>query len=189
MASRKSDAGVSRPKKAPAKNAGMMQFILVGAGIVVVIVLAIVLFGGGGKKAAAPKAAKAKADEDAVARTPRKPSGARTSAVSKRELEREKRREERAKRREEAEASGSRTTRTSSGGYSRSGSTRDASAPNQLRAILTDPTGSRLALVGERRLKAGDDVDGHKIVEVSSEGVKVEYRQNTYTVRVGEKIY
>jgi hypothetical protein len=46
-----------------------------------------------------------------------------------------------------------------------------------------------MALVGERRLKAGDDVEGRRIVEVTGEGVKVEYRQNTYTVRVGEKIY
>jgi hypothetical protein len=43
--------------------------------------------------------------------------------------------------------------------------------------------------VGERRLKAGDDVEGHRIVEVSGDGVKVEYRQSQYTVRVGEKIY
>jgi len=91
-------------------------------------------------------------------------------------------------RRQETKVSGGRTSRSSSGGYS-SGGSRAASSPNQLRAILTDNAGSRTALVGERRLKAGDDVEGRRIVEVTTEGVKVEYRQNTYTVKVGQKIY
>jgi sRNA-binding protein len=102
---------------------------------------------------------------------------------------RAKRREEKAKRKQEAAASGSRTARSASGGYVSGGSSRAVSSSNQLRAILTDNTGSRTALVGERRLRAGDDVDGRKIVEVTGDGMKVEYRQNTYTVRVGEKVY
>jgi hypothetical protein len=190
MASRKSEAGVSRPKQKPARQFGMIQFVLVGVGIVVLIVVALLLFGGGGKKSAAPRARMAMADTGSTYGTARKPPAV---AVRKGRARRDsliaRRRQERLQRTQEVKASGGRTTRTASGGFTSGGSKRLASSPNQLRAILTDTTGSHTALVGERRLKAGDDVDGHRIVEVSGDGVKVEYRQNTYTVRVGEKIY
>ncbi len=190
IVSRKSEAGVSRPKQKPTKQFGMMQFVLVGAGIIVIIVVALLLFGGGAKKAAAPRTRMASTDEGGKSGRARRSSARKTnSRASKRKQEKARLREERKQRRQEARASGGRTTRSSSGGYTRGGSVRTASTPNQLRAILTDNTGSRTALVGERRLKAGDDVGGRRIVEVSADGVKVEYRQKTYTVRVGEKIY
>jgi sRNA-binding protein len=187
MASKKSEAGTQRPKQKPPKQIGMMQFVLVGVGIIVLIVVAMLLFGGGGKQVAKPRSRMASAEGDstgrqrtAAARSVRRASSARDDKKAQRLEERQ--------RKQEAKASGSRTTRSSSGGYT-SGSARTSSSPNQLRAILTDNAGSRMALVGERRLKAGDDVEGRRIVEVTAEGVKVEYRQNTYTVRVGQKIY
>jgi sRNA-binding protein len=191
MASRKSEAGVSRPKQKPTKQIGMMQFVLVGAGIIVLIVVALLLSGGGRKKAVAPRAKVAVADTGSTyGKATKSPAvAAHRTKASRRDSLMAKRREERLQRKQEVKASGGRTTRTSSGGFTSRGSARAASAPNQLRAILTDNAGSRTALVGERRLKAGDDVEGHRIVEVSGDGVKVEYRQNTYTVRVGEKIY
>jgi len=197
MASKKSEAGTQRPKQKSGKQLGMMQFVLIGVGIIVLIVVAMLLSGGGGKKAAAPRAKTAAADTGTYG-SARKPAAHVTSQREKRDAERAKLREERQQRKLEARASAGRTTRSasggrtkrsSSGGYSSGGSTRSVSTPNQLRAILTDNAGSRTALVGERRLKAGDDVDGRRIVEVSGDGVKVEYRQNTYTVRVGDKIY
>ena len=127
--------------------------------IVGIVVVVVALLAFGGRKKAAP---------------PIRPT--RITAGERGQEEKGRvRREERLQRRQEARASG-RSARTSS-------------SPNQLRAILTDNTGSRTALVGGRRLKAGDDVEGRRIVEVSAEGVKVEYRQKTYTVRVGEKVY
>ena len=189
MASRKSDVGVQRPKQAP-KKGGMMQFALVGVGVVALIIIALLLFGGGGKKRAAPRTKTASADEGTTKKPRKSPSTVATTGGSKRDEERAKRREERLRSRQEARASGSsRTSRSSSGGYSRGRSSRVSTDPTQLRAILTDGTGSRFALVGERRFKAGDDVEGRRIVEVTGDAVKVEYRQNTYTVRVGEKIY
>jgi len=190
MASRKSEAGVSRPKQKPPKKGGMMQLVLVAAGIVVVIVIALLLFGSSGKKPAAPRSRVA-SGEEAGAKKARKSSAkpART-ARSSRDDERARRREEKLQRRQESRTStGSRTSRSPTGGYSRGGASRSSTDPTQLRAILTDGTGSRFALVGERRFKAGDDVEGRRIVEVTGEAVKVEYRQNTYTVRVGEKLY
>lgn len=197
MASKKSEAGTQRPKQKPGKQLGMMQFVLIGVGVIVLIVVALLLSGGGGKKAAAPRAKKAAADTGTYG-SARKPVARVVSQREKRNEERAKLREERLQRKLEARASAGRTTRvasggrtkrSSSGGYTSGGSTRSAGTPNQLRAILTDNAGSRTALVGERRLKAGDDVEGRRIVEVSGDGVKVEYRQNTYTVRVGDKIY
>jgi len=190
MASQKSEAGVSRPKKKPTKQIGMMQFVLIGAGIIVVIVVALLLSGGSKTQTAAPKARVAAADSGSTYGMASKSTPTVHRARARRDSLLAKRRAERAERREEVRASGGRrTTRSSSGGYASGGSSHAASTPNQLRAILTDNEGSRTALVGERRLKAGDDVEGHRIVEVSGDGVKVEYRQNTYTVRVGEKIY
>ena len=186
--SRKSEAATQRPKQKKTKQFGMMQFVLVGAGIVVLIVVALLLSVGGGKKPAATKAKAATADTGSTYGSVRKPS-AHVTQRAKRDAERAKLHEERLQQKREAKASGSRTTRSASGGYSSGGSTRSVSTPNQLRAILTDNTGSRTALVGERRLRAGDDVEGRRIVEVSGDGIKVEYRQNTYSVRVGEKIY
>jgi sRNA-binding protein len=188
MPSRRTEAGVSRPKQKPTKQVGMMQFILVGAGIIVVIVVALLLFGGGGNKAAKPRSRMASAEGDSAGRPRTSTRRSARVARSSRSDRRAQRREERQQRRQEPRVSGGRTSRSSGGGYT-SGGARAASSPNQLRAILTDNAGSRLALVGERRLKVGDDVEGRRIVEVTAEGVKVEYRQNTYTVRVGQKVY
>jgi hypothetical protein len=190
MASRKSEAGVSRPKQRPPKKGGMMQLALAAAVIVVVIVALFLIVGGGRKKPSAPRSRVASAGEGAARKSRKSPARPARTATSSRAGEREKRREERLQRREESRASGgSRTSRTSTGGYSRGGATRSSTDPTQLRAILTDGTGSRFALVGERRFKSGDEVEGRRIVEVSGDAVKVEYRQNTYTVRVGEKLY
>jgi hypothetical protein len=190
MASRKSEAATQRPKKKSTKQFGMTQFLLVGIGVVAVIVIAVLLFGGSGKKTAAPRAQGAAADTGSTYGKARKlPAVAVHRVKAAHDSLIAKRREERLKREQEVKASGGRTTRSASGGYVSGGATHVASTPNQLRAILTDNSGSRTALVGERRLKAGDDVEGHKIVEVSGDGIKVEYRQSTYSVRVGEKIY
>lgn len=197
MASRKSEAATQRPKQAPKKSGGSMQLVLVGVGIIVVIVVALLLFGGGGKKTAASQTKTAVADTGSTyGHAVRKPSAGKLSAVANRANKGKaahdslvaKRREEKLQREQQAKAGGRRTTRSARGGFTSGGATRVAS-PNELRAILTDNTGARSALVGERRLKTGDDVDGRKIVDVSGDGVKVQYLQNTYTVRVGEKIY
>ena len=193
MPLRKSEAATQRPKQKKTKQFGMMQFVLVGAVIIVLIVAALLLAGGGGKKPATSHAKAAAADTGSTYGNARKLPAVAIKKVNRAKAAHDsliaKRREARLQRKQEVKPSGGRTTRSSSGGYTSGGSAHVASAPNQLRAILTDNTGSRTALVGERRLKAGDDIDGHKIVDVTGDGVKVEYRTNTYSVRVGEKIY
>ena len=202
MASRKSEAATQRPKQATAKNAGMKQFVLVGAVVVVAIVVALLLFGGG-KKSARPKPSVAAAADTSMYGSARRPSARKSAAVAMNKANKAKavhdsltakRHEERLKQEQATRTAGGRTTRNSKGGYTSGGnavggSSHVASTLNELRAILTDNSGARTALVGERRLKAGDDVEGHRILEVAGDAVKVEYGQNTYTVRVGEKIY
>jgi Sec-independent protein translocase protein TatA len=191
MAPKKSESGISRPRQKKDKGPGMMTFVFVAAGIVVVVVLALLLIGGGSKKK--PVTRRANADslgESGFTAKQKKTASTRASSVrAKKDEERAKLREERLQRKAEAKAGGSRTTRTSTGGFARGGAAAATSSPNELRAILTDNAGARTALVGERRLRAGDDVDGRRILEVSNDGVKVEYRENTYTVRIGQNVY
>ncbi|MCX6843562.1 MAG: hypothetical protein NTX53_14910 [candidate division WOR-3 bacterium] len=190
MASRKSGAGVSRPKQMALKGGGMMQFVLIGAAVVVVIVVALLLFGRGAKKSTSAPAKTASSDNQGIKKASKPAGGAVHASRVDRADEKAKRREERLKQRQEARAAGGRTSRTSSGGYEQGGTSRSSSAdPSQLRAILTDGTGSRFALVGERRFKSGDDIEGRRIIEVSADGIKMEYRQNTYSVKVGPKVY
>ena len=82
MASRKSKAATQRPKQKSTKQVGMMQFVLVGAGIIVLIVVALLLFGGG-KKTAAPQAKVAAADTISTYGKARKPSGVAVKKVSR----------------------------------------------------------------------------------------------------------
>jgi hypothetical protein len=196
MASKKSEAGSQRPKQKSRKQLGMMQFVLIGVGVIVVIVVAMLLSGGGGKKAAAPKAKTAAADTDTYGGT--KKSAAHVTQRAKKEEERAKLREARLQRKLEARANegrtdrsagGSRTKRTSTGGFSSGGEARAAGSPSELRAIIDDGSGTRAALVGQRRLRVGDDIEGRRILEVTGDGVKVEYKASTYTVRIGQKVY
>ncbi len=191
MASRKSGAGVSRPRSSGPKKGNMTQFVLVGVVVVALIVGALLLFGGGGKKAAPAKPKKSSTTEGTVARkTHTTPRSAAHPSKGGRDIERAKRREERLKHKQETKGGGH-TARSSSGGFGRSsgGSRGSSSDPSELRAIITDGSGSRFALVGERRLKSGDDIEGRRILEVVDDGVKVEYKQSTYNVKVGQKVY
>jgi sRNA-binding protein len=194
MASRKSEEGVSRPKQKKTKQIGMKHLLIAGVGIVLVVVLALLLFGGGGGRKKPTTARRARTDslsESVSIRKPKRSTARRAARVTeaKRDEERARRRAERLQRKEETRVSGKRTSRSSRGGYSSGSGTRVTSSPNELRAIIDDGTGSRTALVGERRLRAGDDIEGRRIVEVSGDGVKVEYRQSTYMVKVGQKVY
>jgi hypothetical protein len=188
--SRKSEEGMSRPRQKKTRQIGLTQVLLVGVGIVFVIVLAVVLFGGGAKKqpAAARRAATDSLGESSYTRKPKRSTARRTArpAAARRDEERAKRRAERLQRKEETRASGGRTSRSSSGGFA---SGARATSTNELRGIIDDGSGARVALVGERRLKTGDDIEGRRIVEISGDGVKVEYRQSTYSVKVGQKVY
>ena len=194
MASRKPGAGVSRPRQMSSKKGGMAQFAFIGVAVVVVVVV-LLLVGGVGKKPASTRPKKVTTEKSVTRKASKSPAGVAHAPRAGRDEVKARRREERLKRKQETKAGGSRTGRSSTGGYSRGSSSRGGSSrgssadPTQLRAIVTDGTGSRFALVGERRFQTGDDIEGRRILEVTSDAVKIEYRQNTYTVKVGQKVY
>jgi hypothetical protein len=58
-----------------------------------------------------------------------------------------------------------------------------------LKAIISQPTGERVAVVGDRQVKAGDQVEGRRIVEIGSDRVKVEYFTKSYEVKLNQPLY
>ncbi len=180
-------SGGRAPRRGKGKSKST-QYIMIGVAGLAVVVVIILLLGGSSRKPARSPAAK----KTSTASTTSKKSSSRERAPASARVtlsSRDSRREERARQREEArserKARGSKRTR--SGGYSPG--SRSTYASNTLRAVITDGSGTRMALVGERRLKVGDELEGRKVTEVGPDAVKVEYRQSQYTVRVGGSLY
>jgi len=193
MATRKSSAP-QRPKSGAAKKGAKNQYMIAAGVAVILIVLVVIVLTSAPKKAApAPKSRAGTAEGGTTARSSKSTVKAKSAKLAERN-DREARkaaRDQERKLRAEArqEGRGRRGRQTSGGGYARSTS-RSASSPNELKMIVTDPTtNERYAVVGERRYRAGDDVEGHKILNVGADQVQVEYRQNTYSVRVGQAVY
>lgn len=105
----------------------------------------------------------------------------REKARRERLEERRRRREERRRLRLERRRG---TRRASRGSYTARRSTTPI-----LSAIVPQPTGELVAVVGERQVKPGDQIEGRKIVEVSSDRVKVEYFTKSYEVKLGQPLY
>lgn len=58
-----------------------------------------------------------------------------------------------------------------------------------LTTIVTNPEGSRVAVFGTRSVRAGDEIDGRKVLEVEANKVRVEYKTSAYEVKVGDPLY
>lgn len=175
------------PRRGKSKIPGLQYLAIAGIGLVV-LVAALLLVGGRSKEAPKPKAARAQKSGTSTRASRR----AKASAVSQKSERpsRERRRQERLGRagREREQRAERRPRRSRDGSY-RTASRGANYSPNTLRAIVTDNAGSRLAIVGERRLRAGDEVEGRKITEVGTDQIKVQFRQSEYTVRVGAPLY
>jgi len=185
MASRRDEAG--RPRfggRGKRAKGGMTQYVIIAAVLVALAGGTVLLVSTSGKKAPA-KPKSGTADTEATGEKPRKAkkSSARERSLARRSLrseERERKRRERRARRSD------RTGRSRKGRTSK----RSAVIAHRVEAILQDGTsGERVALVDNRRLKAGDEVDGRRIVSVGPSSVTVEYKGNTSSVRVGQQLY
>lgn len=186
MASRSPSRG-SRPlQRGKGKKSPMMQYLIAAGGLVVLIVVVVLLVGSGAKRPAAAARVR-KAVGSATSGTASK---SRSTKVERREEDRkERKRRIRAERRRLRDAARA-ARRSSRRGGSRSVTRVKSGSPNSLRAIVTDDkTGTRYALVGERRYKAGDDVGGRKIASVTNDGVTVTYGTTSYSVKVGQPVY
>lgn len=164
-----------------------LKFIIVA--VVVVVVVVIVLLATGKKSprrvARTSRTRETRLAEPRTARTSRsKDDEVRTAMREKARMER---REERRRRREERRRlrlerrRGSR--RASRGSYAVKTST------PTLNAIVPQPGGEWVAVVGERQVKPGDQIEGRRIVEVGSDRVKVEYFTKSYEVKLGQPLY
>ncbi len=190
MASRKTAAAPQRPRARGAQKGAANQYLYMAIGAAVVVIIVVVLLTTG-RSQPTPTRAKPAAGEETPKKRTKSSSVAKASRRSRQEDRVAARRSRRSESGREDRQRGrpSRTRRSESGGFTRSSSRRSSSSPHELKAIIVDASGSRYALVGEKRLKPGDDLEGRRIVEVGSDAVKVEYRTNTYTVRVGQPIY
>lgn len=182
-----------RPLRRGKKTNPMQQYLLI-AGIFVALIVVMVLLMTSRKPAAAPRAAaRVKSEEEAEESrsSRRKERSSRASGTMRRERKdkeevREQRRREREERtmvRRNEERSSRRTGSVGSSARVRT------TSPYQLRAIMTDESGVRYALVGDRRFRAGDDIGGRKLVEIGVDEVKVDNGISTYPVKVGQTIY
>ncbi|HDQ99730.1 MAG TPA: hypothetical protein ENN51_05555 [candidate division WOR-3 bacterium] len=126
-------------------------------------------------------------------------SGRRRSAGRTKSSKREQRRAERAERKARRRAgreqtrAGRRTRSSDRPARSRSrstGSSRGATSSGRtIDAIIEDKSGQRVALVGTRPLRPGDELDGRRISSVEADRVQVEYSGRTYSVRIGQNLY
>lgn len=178
-------SGGRGPRRGKGKSSNTQYMVLAGVGVAVIVAAVLLLSGGSKPKAKSSSTVKKTSSASASSK---KSSSRPKASVTRTANPRETRREERARQREAARAArkerGSR--RSKSGGYAAGG--RSQSSPNTLRAIITDESGARLALVGERRLKPGDQYEGRTVKEVGADAIKLEYRQSEYTVRVGGSV-
>ncbi len=182
------------------KRGGIGQYVGFILVIVIAIILVIVLVSGGRKKTrATSKQIRATSNQlvegDEI--TPRgRASSTRTRGSSRRGQSRLERKEERrrlreARRKERVQRGLSRKTKRTGkiSPQSRAGATASKSAAPVLKAIVSEPTGHRIAIIGERRVRKGDQIDGRKITEVEQDRVKVEYLSKSYEVKLSQPLY
>lgn len=184
-------SGMRVPRRSPPKQ-GKAQYIMFAVvAILVITIVLVVAFGGRrGTSAKAPQRTKSVATRltetgSAASRGSREQLASRASRRDRSKKEstrdfRERRRRERAERRTVTRTS----TRSSRGGY-----TARRSGTPVLQAIISQPDGERVAVVGNRQVKKGDLIEGRRITEVGPDRVKVEYFTKTYEVRLNQPIY
>lgn len=186
-------SGMRVPRRSPPKQEKVQYIMFVIVAILVITIVLVVAFGGRKRTSAqAPQrtrgvstrltetggAVSGRSREQRVSRGSRRDRDKKESA---RDLRRERRRRERAERRTVASRT---STRSSRGGYT----VRRSGMP-VLQAIISQPNGERVAVVGNRQVKKGDLIEGRRITEIGPDRVKVEYFTKTYEVRLNQPIY
>lgn len=172
------------PLRERRKSAGISRnFILLLALIVVVGIAGVVI--ATSRKPAQGAKQRANAVGEAVERTVGSKRGQRRLTTARATDERPRKLRERRKKRERKERISRRGRRRGGGSIAR---TRRA-VPRQLQMIVTGVGGERLAVVDNKQYKAGDEVEGRRLMQVGPDQVVVEYKGKTYSVRVGQQLY
>ncbi len=195
MSSDRSGSPRLRSPRRGTQKTGAFQYVILAVVAILVIIIVVVVASGGKKDKGAT--ARTKSKQTKVVRTESEATEARGSRVkvsgrkerkSRRQLAREerlaRRRERMTRSRKEGRSGRVVTSRSGRGGYS----SKRSSVP-VLKAILPEPSGERVALIGERRVKKGDQIEGRRIIDVEQDRVKVEYFTKTYEVKLNQPLY
>lgn len=190
--SRSKFPGVHSSRRSGSRQEGVQYIMFAVVAILVVIIVLVVAFGtrrGGGVTRTSgrnrgttsgtlvqERDASRRSQGDVTSRSSRRDRRKRTTAREPRERRRRERLERKAASRI--------TVRSSRGGYAfkRTGSP-------VLQAIISQPNGERVAVVGNRQVRKGDLIEGRRITEVGPDRVKVEYFTKTYEVKLNQPIY
>ncbi len=193
MSAGRSGSSGMRPRSGTKKRQESGPYIMLAVVAILVIVIVLVVALSGRKSGAQRVARQERTRSTEVATSERVSStGRKTERKSPRVPKRERkkletetqRRERRQRERLERRSPGRSTRRSSRGGYA----VRKSGTP-VLRAIISQPTGERVAVVGERQVKNGDQIDGRRIIEVGADRVKVEYFTKSYEVKLNQPLY
>ncbi len=191
MSSSRSGAPRMGPRRGGKKSGSFQMILFLVVAILVVVLIAVVAFGG--KKGGTTRARRekksrattvAQTGERATRPTRVKSTRVRSEREVRRRLTREERTTLRKERARKERETGRVTVRSSRGGYTAKRSTKPV-----LKAIIAEPSGGRVAVIGERRVKAGDQIEGRRITEVGPDKVKVEYFTKTYEVKINQPLY
>jgi Ni/Co efflux regulator RcnB len=177
-------AGLKVPRRG--KKGGGMQyamFMAVAAFLVLIILVVAVAFK---KPAASGKAPKAASSSSSSGSRSRRDGDAPRTTRRDRDRDRGRSRDR--------DRGGDRSSGSSygSGAYSGRRSGRSSSqrlGVPVLTTIISSPQGSRVAVFGSRSVRIGDQIEGRQVLEVGPDKVKVQFRTETYEVRVGEPLY
>ncbi|MEO0079281.1 MAG: hypothetical protein ABIK44_01200 [candidate division WOR-3 bacterium] len=190
MSSTRPEAGRPKTLRRAKKTSTTMQYVMFFAVALIVLVVVVVAVTGTRKRSAPkrestgrPRSSAYDVEGGTVARRSR--TVGRLSR--ERKVERSKKREERSSRTaERTREARTETRRTSSSRISGVSSSRREKG--RVLVAIIEESGVRYALIGDRRAKSGDEIDGRKIVDIGKDNVQVQLSTNVYTVKLGQPL-
>uniref|UniRef100_A0A7V3PSQ2 Uncharacterized protein n=1 Tax=candidate division WOR-3 bacterium TaxID=2052148 RepID=A0A7V3PSQ2_UNCW3 len=192
MSSGRSGQSGMRVPRRPTKNKGTGQYVMLAVVAVLVIIIVLVVAFGGKKSTTAKTSRQLRGQQTELAKSARGVSPGERKKEGVRSTRREKKKRELASvRREQRRRERSERTKTTrvSARSSRGGYTVKRGGSPVLQAIISRPDGERIAVVGNRQIKKGDQFEGRRITEIGPDRIKVEYFTKTYEVRLNQPIY
>jgi len=184
LSSAKPDAGKPKLPRRAKKSSDTLQYAMFFVVAIVVVIVIAVVVTGTRKRPETKRLESAQRSRASAARIEGGVTAGRThkSAGTKRLRSRERDRE-RLERTKERRGSSRTTVSSQSGGYSRRKTT------GKVLVAIIEESGVRYALIGDRRAKSGDEIDGRRIMDVGKDAVQVQFSTNTYTVKLGQPLY
>jgi len=185
LSSAKPDAGKPKLPRRAKKSSDTLQYAMFFVVAIVVVIVIAVVVTGTRKRPETKRLESAQRLRASTARIEGGTTAGRThkSAGTKRLRSRERDRERPERTKERRSSPRTTVSSQSGGGYSRRKTT------GKVLVAIIEESGVRYALIGDRRAKSGDEIDGRRIVDVGKDQVQVQFSTNTYTVKLGQPLY